>query len=258
MATIKVKENDAWKVVSQNAPGNGAPLSSLAHNALYGKTAIFLGDSFCAGTTVGESLNEYGYGWGGLIGEANNMKWLNCGVNGATITKHSGSPCILDQVDTAYNTYTTADYILFEGGANDADKIGVDSIGTFNAVGYSPSVKTDFTNAFETLILDLITKYPSAKIGYIVPHKAWTSNYNASNSDDYSANHIYRIHYDRGIKICEKWGIPVVDVWKNNPMNPSLSIYNDYYSEEAGKGKHLTLKGYQQIASQIECFMRSM
>jgi hypothetical protein len=92
------------------------------NNVLSGKTAVFLGDSICAGTTVGTSSPYYGYGWGGIIGEANRMNWTNYGKNGGTIT-HRGADgtCISKIADTAIAEHPNADYVIFEGGCNDAD-----------------------------------------------------------------------------------------------------------------------------------------
>ena len=55
-------------------------------NPLYGKTALFNGDSICAGLSVGSSDPTYGYGWAGRIGIKNNMTWKNYGVSGGTVT----------------------------------------------------------------------------------------------------------------------------------------------------------------------------
>lgn len=259
MATIKVKKDGAWIMASQSTPGNDEDIRGVVANNLYGKTAVFLGDSFCLGQSVDAGSAEYGYGWGGLIGEANSMTWLNYAVNGATVSNQfEDNHYILNQAVTAYANYPNADYIIFNGGVNDAEKLGASGLGTLASTGYSPTSTADFTSAFESLLLYLITNFPNAKIGYIVTHKAWTSTYNQSNPDDYSDNHPYRTFFNRAIEICEKWGIPYVDIWCTDPMNPSLSVYDDYYSEESGCGKHLSSKGYHHVVGQIERFMREM
>ena len=238
--------------------------SAAPVNILSGKTAVFLGDSICAGTTTLESAAEYGYGWGGLIGEANKMKWKNFGRNGGTIAPISSvesARWIPTQVDLALAQYPNADYVIFEGGCNDADTLGESNLGTFSASGYAPEDTSTFTGAFEVLVLKVLNSFPNAKIGYIVAQKMGFS-------DDYSsANNRYRKFFDRAVEICQKWGIPVIDLWNETPLNPKLAIHYDSsltadQANENGKcytdGQHLTLTGYKKLQNPVEEFMRKL
>lgn len=233
-------------------------------NILYDKTAVFLGDSICAGTTTLASAPEYGYGWGGLIGEKNEMAWQNFGRNGGTVAPISSvdeARWVPTQVDLALAQYPNADYVIFEGGANDADILGENKLGTFSASGYSPTDTSTFTGAFEVLVLKILNSFPNAKIGYIVAQKMGVSN-------DYgSANNRYRKFFDRAVEICQKWGIPVIDLWNETPLNPKLAIHYDSsltadQANENGKcytdGQHLTLTGYKKLQNPIEEFMRRL
>lgn len=233
-------------------------------NILSGKTAVFLGDSICAGTTTLADAPEYGYGWAGLIGEANAMTWGNFGRNGGTITPVESveeARWLPTQVDEAVAAHPAVDYVIFEGGTNDADTLGADGLGAFSVSGYDPTGDADFTGAFETLVLKILNTYPNAKVGYIVAPKM------GAVSDYSSDNNTRRKFFDRAVEICQKWGIPVLDLWKCNPMNPKLSVYYDssLTADEAntnGKcytdGQHLTLSGYQRITPMIEAFMRGL
>ena len=238
---------------------NAAPV-----NILSGKTAVFLGDSICAGTTTLESAAEYGYGWGGLIGEANKMRWKNFGRNGGTIAPISSveeARWVPTQVDLALAQYPDADYVIFEGGCNDADTLGENNLGTFSVSGYAPIDTSTFTGAFEVLVLKILNSFPNAKIGYIVAQKMGVS-------DDYSsANNRYRKFFDRAVEICQKWGIPVIDLWNETPLNPKLAIHYDNsltadQANENGKcytdGQHLTLTGYKKLQNPVEEFMRKL
>ncbi len=219
-------------------------------NVLCGKTAVFLGDSICAGTTVGTDSPYYGYGWGGIIGENNHMTWTNYGKNGGTIT-HRGADgtCISKIADTAIAEHPSADYVIFEGGCNDADQMRESGLGEISA-DYAAFDTTTFSGALEALILKLVTAYPRAKIGYIIPQKMYTGY------TDYTAkNHIHRKYFDRAVEICKKWGIPVVDVWNGSMLNPKLSTASVYYSDGI---QHLTETGYLAITPMIESWMRNM
>ena len=233
-------------------------------NILSGKTAVFLGDSICAGTTTLASAPEYGYGWGGLIGEANKMKWKNFGRNGGTIAPISSveeARWVPTQVDLALAQYPVADYVIFEGGCNDADTLGESNLGTFSASGYTPTDTSTFTGAFEVLVLKILNSFPNAKIGYIVAQKMGVS-------DDYgSANNRYRKFFDRAVEICQKWGIPVIDLWNETPLNPKLAIHYDssLTADQANEnekcytdGQHLTLTGYKKLQNPVEEFMRKL
>lgn len=219
-------------------------------NALCGKMAVFLGDSICAGTTVGDGIPEYGYGWAGLIGEANQMTWRNFGANGGTVTSLETvqeSRWLTTQADAAVAAYPNADYVIFEGGCNDADQMKDALLGEISA-DYTTFDTATFSGAFESLILKLVTAYPNAKIGYIIPQKMYAQN------DHTAAGHVHRRFFDRAIEICEKWGIPYIDLWKSSPLNPKLSTAGRFYTD----GQHLTLAGYQRIVPQIEAFMRNI
>lgn len=232
-------------------------------NILAGKTAVFFGDSLCAGTTVGDDLPEYGYGWAGLIGTDNRMTWKNYGKNGAVVTPTitSTDRYIPDQVDAAAEEYPDADYVLFDGGANDGYTIGTDAskLGEISA-DYATFDLDTFSGAFEALILKILTKFPKARIGYIVGQKLDKKMHDAE-------SHVVRKYFDRAVEICKKWGVPVVDLWYNNPLNPMLVEHYDSTlgvdgNISAGKfytdGEHLTLAGYKRITPQIEAFMRSL
>lgn len=220
------------------------------NNILYGKTAVFLGDSICAGTTVDADSGYYNYGWGGIIGESNKMTWKNYGMNGGTITELSAvqsSRWLTTQADTAITEHPAADYVIFEGGCNDADQMKDALLGEISS-DYATFDTTTFSGAFESLVLKLLTNYPTAKIGYIIPQKMYAQN------DHTATGHVHRRFFDRAIEICEKWGIPYVDLWKGNPLNPKLSTAGTFYTD----GQHLTLEGYQRITPQIEAWMRML
>ena len=217
-------------------------------NVLCGKTAVFLGDSICAATTIDASTGYYNYGWAGLIGEANRMSWTNYGKNGGTITNlGTANTWIGTYADKAIAEHPGADYVLFEGGCNDADQMKDDGLGEISS-DYATFDETTFSGALEALILKLVTAYPYAKIGYIIPQKMYAQNNHTA------AGHVHRRFFDRAVEICEKWGIPVIDLWNGSPLNPKLSTASLFYTD----GQHLTLAGYQRITPMIEAFMRSL
>lgn len=61
------------------------PIITHEDNPLYGKTAIFEGDSIAHGTSVGSDSPYYAWGWAGRIGTKNSMQWHNFAISGGTV-----------------------------------------------------------------------------------------------------------------------------------------------------------------------------
>lgn len=233
-------------------------------NVLYGKIAVFDGDS------IGQGSGTDG-NWAKVIGPANNMDWHNHSVGGGTITAEiynsSGSPrhWVSRYIDTIHTNYPSLDYLIFEGGTNDADllrseidtKFGELDIADFSG-NYDDST---FTGALDTLFFKATSYYPSARIGYIVAQRM------GSASGGYGENNNRRKFFLRAIEVCKKWGIPYIDLWDGCPLNPRLKCYYDSSldaqgNRDAGKayidGQHLTATGYAIVSSKIEAWMRTL
>ena len=236
------------------------------------KTAIFDGDSICRGDSSYPYEGAFTYGYAGRIGKANYMNWKNYGIGGGVITSASnpaltGKHSVVDNVDTMYADYPDADLIIFEGGTNDADLLG-DAIadpsvlGTYIGNDYSGNYDaTTFTGALETIFYKATNYWKGKKIGFIITQKMGLN-------PSYDAEHYNRrAYFERAIVICEKWGIPYLNLWDGcylNPRNPncynnSLDIENNttqgyLYTD----GQHLTNKGYDYISPIIEDWMKSL
>lgn len=248
------------------------PTSKLKErdNILFGKIAIFDGDSICASGTDSSGKGS----WAGRIGNRNSMIWHNYGVGGGTITNETYSESnkrhwVCENVDKMYADYPNADYIIFEGGTNDADLLGdartstPERFGTFNLKDYSGNYDaTTFCGALETMFFKAINYWATKKIGYIVAYKMGKSN-NGYTKDVSNR----RKYFDVAMQICDKWGVPYINLWDGCYMNPSLTVCYDssLTSEEnrlAGKlildGQHPTPAGYDYITPMIEAWMRTL
>ena len=221
-------------------------------NTLFGKTTIFDGDSICQGTSAGDDLS----GWAGRIGNSNDMSWHNYGKGGGTIAQTEGAYWIGGNIDTILAEHPAIDYLILEGGTNDADALGENRIGTFDPDDKGGAYDTDtFSGALETLLYKAVTYYPNAKIGFIIAHMMGTST---------SAR---RKFFDRAAEICEKWGVPVIDLWKLSHLDRRLTAHWDSSLDIAGNiaagslytdGQHLTSKGYEVITPKIEAWMKTL
>lgn len=227
------------------------------NNPLTNKKIVFIGDSICAGTTDETGVR----GWAQRIGEKNKMDWINLGVNGATITDGiTGVNMYIVNADFGENP----DYIILEGGTNDADLIGTwddftpEKYGNYNMFDFTGNFdKTTFCGAVENLFKRLTTDYAGVKIGFIIAHKMGFIN----SATDYTAEKSRRrFYFETIIKLCEKWGIPYIDLWNGcylNPMNPAHNTANTNLMY-VGDYQHLASKGYDYISPMIESWIKTL
>ena len=92
---------------------------------LQGKTIVFDGDSICQASSEGTHPN---CGWAYRIGVKNHMNWYNFGVGGGTLTAElyslvtgNARHWISRSIDTIHDNFSSLDYLILEGGTNDAD-----------------------------------------------------------------------------------------------------------------------------------------
>lgn len=231
-------------------------------NNLMHKSATFFGDSICAGDTTPVGDRNYSHwGWAGRIGYPNNMVWKNLGVNGASITSMTGRSCIADIVTAEIASNPNTNYIIIEGGTNDADIIASNpnyTLGTFDPYDYTSQYDTTtFCGSLETLFRNILEAIPDKKIGFIIAQKMGVYVSSITNR---------KTLFDKAEGICKKWGIPYINLWDSCTLNPMLESYYDpnmttsennaskYYVD----GQHLTDKGYDFISPMIANWMNTL
>lgn len=219
---------------------------SGAYNSLFSKSAIWNGDSICAA----DNDSEYG-GWPGRIAMVNRMRFKNYAIAGGTIAENTGTGVhsVSGTLDTMISEFPDAEYIIIEGGTNDADILGADGIGTFDADDFSAEYiaaldKDTFSGALESIFYRLVTQMKGKHIGYLIPQKMGHTEVLVTRR---------RAYFDRAIDICKKWGIPCLDLWNGLYFNWRLAAHWDQSmtsaeNEAAGNlymdGQHLTTTGY--------------
>lgn len=233
-------------------------LLGSVENPLTGKVIAWDGDSIAAGAK--------GTPWASIIMSNNKMLGKNFSVSGATITTGTTSSdgsnrhWVSSNIDTIHQQYPTLDYLILEGGTNDADLKSQFQMGTFDPLDFEgPFDNTTFYGALDYLFSKAVTYYPGTKIGFIVAIKMGLSKYGTfSNRKDF---------FDKIKLSCEKWGIPYIDLWNTSPMNSNMSIYwnPDLTPEENiaqgyyyADGQHPTTKGYNYTAPMIESWMKTL
>ena len=221
---------------------------------------LFNGDSICIG------LVETG-SWSTRISEWLGIPCPNYARGGGTITENppplkSGHEryCVSTTIERMHAEHPDADYILIEGGTNDADLLAEeiragrpDRLGHLDPYNFSGEYDRDtFTGALESVFYRAIALWPEARIGYIVAPKMGTSHSTLYNR---------RLYFDRAVAVCRKWGIPYVDLWEECHLNPCLPAH--YHEKTKGEenrdknigcyidGQHLTARGYDIAADRI-------
>ena len=240
-------------------------------NKLQGKKIVWNGDSICQGTTLRGS-------WATRISMWNGTRCINYAKGGGTVTanvlygeddpRYRHSVCAT--VDQMYKDHPDADYVVFEGGTNDADLLGSlvrgerpVRVGHIDADDFSGNYdENTFCGALETIFYKATRYWRGKKIAYIVAQKMGfkTDGY----TDDCNNR---RAYFSEAIKACEKWGIPYLNLWDGCPLNPQLPwFYNREISVleniEAGSfyidGQHLSDSGYDFTADIIDSFLKTL
>lgn len=203
----------------------------------------------------GDSI-MYGAGYVGgflkIIAERNGMIYENIGVSGATVTQG-----IVDSNTgknrhwisaTINNMREDADYVLLEGGVNDASQTVPVPMGVITD-GYNSTLDTaTFCGAFESMLKQALERFKGKKIGYVLVHKM-CDGYNSSKSSNY---------YHKSIEILEKWGVPYVDLNVGCPPLNYINSLKTLYTRN-GDGWHPNELGYlKYYCDKIEQFLISL
>lgn len=237
---------------------------------LYKKTVIADGDSIAQASLDNPAARK---GWWGRIVTDYSCTGKNYAVGGGTITDFTdqtvgGQPrhCVSLNIDTIHSEYAALDYLILDGGTNDADLVGQFSgdttparFGTWTETDFSGSYDTTkFCGAVEYMFYKAVNYWPKSKIGFIIPMEMGTNNSTVANR---------RRYYDEIVKIAKKWHIPVLDLWNESQMDARLSVYYDstltVEQNVAAKkcyndGQHPTSHGYNLMQAKIDSWVNSL
>lgn len=197
-------------------------------NKLNGLKWAVLGDSI----TLASNL----IGYDELIQTKTGIIPLNYGVSATTVAIRSG------RTDSFLERYvsmdSTADVITVLGGTND--------FGLTVALGTLGSTDTTtFYGAYDELVKGLIEKYPTKVIGLMTPMNRKTAPSSLKT-------------YVQAVRdIGEKYGIPVLDMYKEAGLSPIVDYHlNNYYVLQ--DGLHPNNVGYEIIAKPIKSFLEKI
>lgn len=211
--------------------GADAPASVDVSGILYGKTILDFGDSLAAGDgnrtydDAGHEISRAGYAH--LIAERNGMTLVSAAKGGASFGTYNDvrNQHIINQITDC--TTTDADYILIDGGANDAIQSSTISKGTISA-GYDATLdETSFCGGMEAAIKLCLTKWPKSKVVYVCIHMIQNTG--------------VLEYMETAREICRKWSVPYVNMSEAGLLNCNIS---GRLSEYMTDGNHPNESGY--------------
>lgn len=293
---IEIEDDGLMYVVAKNTLPYSATIIRKGSNGIIeridnlerwgdikGKKVLWTGDSICAANELVKIGIEDG-GWAGRIAEKYGMVSSNQAVGGSVVTENlynnSGNLCrsILTKYNVVLSKMPDADYFIFDIGTNDADVIGYiveadddgnyvpkankpTAFGAWNSHDFSGAYDTNtYCGAFETFIYRTLTTLPEKKFGYIVAPKQIKVGYDLRFQNR-------KAYYDEAVKICRKWGVPILNLWEENTLNPYIpNQYNSALSpldnENGGylyiDGQHPSSHGYDKIYDAIARWLNTL
>lgn len=214
-------------------------------SVLYGKTALFSGDSISFGSSDGTPFRA----WAGRIADGYGLIADNASASGwAVSTIRTGR--MIDQLYHAEKK--DYDYVILHGGVNDAW-----GDGTVHApVGamvreYDPAyfdVNT-FAGALEELFWFAREKFPTSTVGYIM-------NFATPEATGIGQLTDMDAYYAQAKIICEKWGVPYLDLFHDAYVNETvMAVHTTRYMADA---VHPNAAGYDRLYPIIGDWMETL
>lgn len=255
-----VGKNGASAAQKVNAPTNAVNLAKMISGSwcdsrpqtapeeepklpLKGKTVYAFGDSIVAGHQYEQ------YSFADSLAEQEGVELQKFAVNGATMmdANYEGGQ-ILSQIAGAPEK--TPDYVLFDGGTNDAEYIAQNhgiKYGTvtrnMDSSCFEPST---FAGAFEKTVCEMKQKWPEAQFIYVAVHKL--------GSRDWETQEKLR---DIELSICVKWEIAVADVYGEAELDTRNNDQKNKYTFDSvdsnglpgtnGSGTHPNLAAIEEF-----------
>ncbi len=209
-----------------------------------GKKLLVLGDSIMYG-----SGND-GFGVGEYLEKDLGLELYKYCVGGARVGYYEGKDWVVGQVRKAIEDGVRPDIIVFDGFTNDCYKTdgencdaplgsvreGYEGFDIF-AVG---NEKATFSDCFQNIAAALKKYFPDAKIIFVRPHRMGRRE-----------EQLQEEYGERAVSICKKWGISVVDLYKESDLDTFIPEQRDKYTCDSygwGKGDctHPNATGYEE------------
>ena len=218
----------------------------LGNSPLWGKKLVVVGDSLVYGSRIGEYPT-----WANWLAAKYRMTLVNAGINGSSIAEipegADGDDLhdpIVDRYNALLQDNKDADYIVYEGGANDRTQgVPLGSVGS--------NAKTEFIGAITRIINGTRIIVPKAKIFFISLPWRWTSANTLGLTEADYANAMISACQAKGV-LCRNPCFEV-DVDFRDAAMAAWADEGIWLGETANR--HYSPDGYQYILPAIEKFL---
>ncbi len=245
--------DDGIQLVTVNQPFTGEQYRKLFNiktaenptnpgSVLFGKKALFMGDSITYGAGDSATYLREGRSWASRISRDTGLLATNAGVSGAKASYIGGD----DTTKWLFNQLTPNkdekfDIVVMHGGVNDARyEREVGEISTSeNIAELQRNIKT-YIGGLQYLFANVKLLYPDADLFFIANHRLdGHDKGNAKNMAPY---------FDKAKELCEKYGINFIDLYNNKELNDKLETTTTKYLPDT---LHLNAEGYEIITPYI-------
>lgn len=233
------KNNDSSvTVIFSNIESNQKRIEILEKDPLYGKKITCTGNSITAATH-----SVPGHGYVEQIADAHGMTVDNHAIWGAIIPQ--GHPrasgdvtdigCIHDTLD---DMDIDADIVIMSGSINDCEYYSdTNFLGEITGDFSTELDLTTFYGALEDMCKKALQRWAGKPIIYVIEHRMTL--------DNTTYGQYYLKLHEAIVKVMNKWGISIVDLFNDCP---SLN-YNEGYKTKytTGDGTHPNYEGYERF-----------
>ena len=199
-------------------------------DVLAGKTLLFAGDSISAGYKDEVNTDASLKAWAKRLADGYGMEVTLAAQSGSPLStiREPDRPAIVNQLHA--NKGTSFDYILLQGGVNDAMGTATDNskeaaapVGemTDSFVSYAFDTST-FAGALENLFYYAKSYFPEAKVGFIITFATPLSTHGGYTAEVESM----RKYWDMAKAICQKWGVSYLDFFDGTDENGQSYSYD--------------------------------
>lgn len=209
----------------------------------FNKTWSVVGDSI---TEINEKTTKNYHEY---ISEMIGCKILNYGISGTGWRNPSspgGTNCIYNRIN---DVDVDSDIITVFAGTNDNAEVGGVSfvLGTFGDT--DPTLS--FYGAVDSVISQLISRFPTKQIAVLTP---LPRNYADTTFGSTTQQKMEQIS-DAIIQVCNKYSVPVLDLYRNSGFYPFNSAFN---TNSMPDGLHPNEEGHLALSYKILAFLNSI
>lgn len=237
-SVVNTNNDSSITVIFSNIESNQKRIDILEKDPLYGMKIS------CTGNSITSAINSVpGHGYVEQIADAHGITVDNHAIWGAIIPQ--GHPRANDDVtdigcihDTLDSMDADADIVIMSGSINDCEYYSDASfLGEITGDFSSELDSTTFYGALEDMCKKALQKWAGKPIIYVIEHRMTL--------DNTTYGQYYLKLHEAIVKVMNKWGISIVDLFNDCPSLNCNEGYKAKYT--VGDGTHPNYEGYERF-----------